>query len=340
VLSRLLAVALLCSAPLAMAQAPLHQIDPLPKKGQLVPIFASAMNQRGEVAGLAHDRSADHETFGYRYAGGVLTRLPNSREVEVRAMNRDGDVIGQMSIKTSGTRRNHVIIWHADGTREDLGDLGEPRDINAADQVVGVRIVGGRIRAYLHERGVTTDLGDFGRGGDTWAHAINDAGWVVGSVREDDGVEHAFLLKDGVMHDLGTLGGTFSQARGINAQGHVVGFSTDASGVQKAFLHDGTAMRALPPPVGGREFIAYAINGHDEVVGCDSWNQPVLWRGGQSHRLQELLADGAELWDNVYCSIGSNDAGQMAGNGTYQPNVRAKSRPYLATPLTGEWAMP
>jgi probable HAF family extracellular repeat protein len=66
---------------------------------------------------------------------------------------------------------------------------------------------------------------------------INPAGQLLGSIVLPEVQErHAVLWANGVLTDLGTLGGSFSQAFGINPSGQVVGFSVTAANETHATL--------------------------------------------------------------------------------------------------------
>src|SRR5207247_5522878 len=82
------------------------------------------------------------------------------------------------------------------------------------------------------------------------------------------GEQHAFLWEAGTMTDLGTLGGTFSQAFAINGQGQVVGRSsiTGAGRPFHAFLWEAGRMTDLGT-FGADESQAFDINDRVQVVG-------------------------------------------------------------------------
>src|SRR5262249_47962016 len=75
---------------------------------------------------------------------------------------------------------------------------------------------------------LVTDLGVTAGFDSSYAYGVNKAGDVAG-YEWNSGAEHAFLWHNGVMTDLGTLGGANSVAYGINDADQVVGWSETAA---------------------------------------------------------------------------------------------------------------
>lgn len=179
-----------------------------------------------------------------------------------------------------------------------------------------------------------TDLGTLG-GTFSQAFGVNDKGWVVGfSTTEGDVGLHAFLWRDGVMIDLGTLGGSeplpFSLALSINNRGEIAGLSETSIADPLGEDFCGDFLICLPvvwsggvsttlPTLGGNNGVAIAINGRGDVVGRTETLQldtacppsfsvsPSLWEKESIHQLPITPGDTHGQVDAI------SDNGQAAG---------------------------
>jgi probable HAF family extracellular repeat protein len=74
------------------------------------------------------------------------------------------------------------------------------------------------------------------------ATGVNNAGDISGFYVDSAGVNHGFLLHNGVVTILDFPGATLTQALGLNNRRQVVGFYMDAAGNTHGFLYDVTAL--------------------------------------------------------------------------------------------------
>ncbi|MBL8435440.1 MAG: PEP-CTERM sorting domain-containing protein [Zoogloea sp.] len=128
------------------------------------------------------------------------------------------------------------------------------------------------------------------------------------------------------MTDLGTLGGTYSEARAINASGQIAGDSD-----HRAFLYSAGTMIDLGT-LGGSWSEARGINASGQVVGRSAGvgfsAHAFLYDEGSMKDLNDLI-DPLSDW-KILNTWAINDAGDIAANGC---NTAGEYRALLLTPV-------
>ena len=194
-------------------------------------------------------------------AGGIGSSMP-------QAINNRGEITGTATTAVpSGGFQTHAFLW-SNGTMIDLGlppgtTLSTASDLTDRGTVLGGDALG---NPYLVRDGVWTPLP---RG--LFAGLINKFEAVAGQYSPMPGRLHGFLYRDGVLFDIGTLGGTSSGPRDLNDRGAIVGNSTLAGAIHPhAFAWKDGVMQDLGT-LGGAYSSAEGINDHGVIVGA-SWD--------------------------------------------------------------------
>ena len=321
-----------------------------------IPVRLAAQDQTGEEHHSKHYRYklVDIGTFGGP-ASGVNFTVPGVNSNY--DLNSRGMVVGSAatSIPTAPTSNFlficgfvpfvvHTFEWQK-GLVTDLGALppadkncSGPLSINANGEIVGVSENGvidpltgiTEGRAVLWRDGEITNLGTLG-GNNSNANVINNRGQVVGMAQNaiPDPFAYfglgtqcrAFLWQNGVMQDLGTLGGPDAWAFFVNGRGQIAGASftnstpNPATGAptQDPFLWEDGRMIDLGT-LGGTSGFPFALNNRGQVVGIsnlagDTQTHAFFWDKG-------TLTDLGTPGGTFAIANGINDAGEIVGGGT------------------------
>jgi probable HAF family extracellular repeat protein len=212
---------------------------------------ASAINNRGQVAGYAENGMVDSTCpagiTNNRIDLPVMWTKGNAQALPTIGSDPDGVAYGinnqGQAVGYSGTctAANYGVVWE-NGIATALPDLGDPGAIayaiNSHGQIVGQAVNSDGIPlAALWQNNTVTSLGGLLPGDvATFATSINNRGQVVGSsFNSSNSWSHGLIWQNGVMTDLNTLFPASSHlfvisASNINESGQIAGMAVEMAG--------------------------------------------------------------------------------------------------------------
>ena len=214
-----------------------------------------------------------------------------------RDINASGQIVG-----FSGTSNglSHAFLWDS-GTMYDLGTLGgntsSALSINNSGQIVGFsEFPLMQSNAALWYSGAISNLNTSGIG-----QSINASGQIVGGRNSGYG----FLIENGNITTLTSLGGTSSYARSINDAGKIVGYSKTSEDLSTRATVWNNLVASDLGTLGGNNSSASSINNAGDIVGSAGTSN------GVTH---------ATLWSNNLVT----DLGTLSGDvGSYASDINS-----------------
>jgi len=307
--------------------------------------LALGFNERGQVVGGAETPNPDpnHEDFcGFKTLGfpskgaecapflwqnNVMTRLPTlvgdkKGNGEASWINNRGEIVGfaenntrDLTCPASGPQilQFKPVIWDSKGKIQELPILPNPGGLPDPDG---------------------------------YAFMINDNGQAVGASGDCATLQvsgtylsprHALLWQNGIVKDLGNLGGEFgNSAISVNNHGQVVGLSDLKDDTTfNGFIWQNDVMKPLKPLAGDVASVALSINDSGQAVGLsfdsDFNSRAVLWQDGAMTDLNKLIvpANPSLL---LFHACGINSRGEIIG--LYATST-GQVHGYLASPTNG-----
>jgi probable HAF family extracellular repeat protein len=191
--------------------------------------WATAINDAGQATGLIY--TAEGLAHAFLYQEGVFTdigTLPGEATTPQSigyAINNAGTIVGQSTwdamIYADGTmsilkRRTAHVAYGVSDAGDVVGLLENRSPLAHAFLFSGNNLIDlGTMDGDPNSVSIAADINS--------RRQIVGTGWIDGNSRQ-----RAFLYENGVMRDIGTLGGGYAGATAINEHGDIVGYS-DAS---------------------------------------------------------------------------------------------------------------
>jgi probable HAF family extracellular repeat protein len=304
--------------------------------------YATAINATGQITGESylgsevqvpcatrHDKPPcfTHPGHAFLWSSGTMTDLGTLGGLDSsgNAINDLGEVAG-----SSGTASGSSAFTDQKGVMSAI-NTGNPAAINNSGEIAGggsfpVAGTPGDIfeQAFTYQNGTTTVLGLLpGAGGVfTDATAINNSGEVVGSGDNSASDERAWKYQNGVMTDIGTLGGPQASATAINTSGQIVGFAQTSTDADHGFLYTGGKMTDL-----GLNIFPDAINGQGAIAGQGPAGA-IVGTPGHFQNLNSLVPSGSGF--TLTNAVGINNNGQIVAQGSN--STTGQNHAFLLTP--------
>jgi probable HAF family extracellular repeat protein len=301
----------------------------------LQPSRSPRFNDRGDVAFMEAGQPK-------LWSRGMVTTIPAPRPSIIVGLDERGRVLLYVSSATPGDPAGTTMLFAGGRLRELPGFVSpdgttfvQPTAMNDAGQVIGFLFPfhgpSFPSGSFIWENGHLTELSPFPGGTGNTVFAINDAGQVAGTSGTADNQGHAYLWEDGVMTDVGDLGGIQSSVTGLGPSGHVIGLSGRTDGTLGAYVwHDGV-LRDLGSLTGaGESPLPMDVNATGQVVGTS----PTA--GGDIHGFvwdDGVLTDLLTLGGPTSSARSINDRGQIAGT-TTTPDGTTHAALWNPTPAT------